>query len=70
MKTILKIFLNLLNITVVLIFFLIKNDKDLLIEIGFNERDINRLNLKCKKILIEQHEEYLSFVKKRRRIDN
>ena len=37
--------------------FLIKNDKDLLLEIGFSERDINRLNLEFKNILKEQHEE-------------
>ena len=30
---------------IVLLIFLIQNDKELLFEIGFNERDINRLNL-------------------------
>ena len=48
---------------IVLLILLIKNDKDLLLAIGFSERDINRLNLECKKILIEQHEEYLDYVK-------
>ena len=43
--------------------FSIKNDKDLLLEIGFSERDIDRLNLEFKNILIEQHEEYLDYVK-------
>ena len=48
---------------VVLIIFLFQNDKYLLREIGFSERDINRLKLEFKFILIEQHEEYLDFVK-------
>ena len=43
----------------VLIIFLIQNDKDLLHEICFIERDINRLNLEFKNILIEDHEDYL-----------
>ena len=43
--------------------FLIKNDKDLLHEIGFSERDNNRLNLEFKYILNEPHEEYLAYVK-------
>ena len=34
--------------------FLIQNDKNLLREIGFSERDINRLNLECKNKIIEQ----------------
>ena len=48
---------------IVLLIFLIKNDKDLLLEIGFSERDINRLNLEFKNISIEQHEEYFDYVK-------
>ena len=48
---------------VVLLMFLIKNDKDLLIEIGFSERDINRLYFEFKNILMEQHKEYLDYVK-------
>ena len=48
---------------VVILKFLIKNDKDLLLEIGFSERDINHLNLQFTNILIEQHEEYLDYVK-------
>ena len=43
--------------------FLFQNGKDLLHEIGFSERDIDRLNLEFKNILIEQHEEYLECVK-------
>ena len=36
---------------------------NLLLEIGFSERDINRLNLEFKTILFEQHENYLDYVK-------
>ena len=49
---------------IVLLLFLIKNDKDLLREVGFSERDINSLNLEFKKILIDQHEKYLDYIKK------
>ena len=49
MKIILKLYLNLLKIIeksiINLLIFLIKNDKSLLLEIGFSERDINRLSL-------------------------
>ena len=47
MKTILKVYLNLLKITEkkVFLIFSIQNDKNLLLETGFSERDINRLNL-------------------------
>ena len=48
---------------IVLLIFLIKNDKNLLLEIGFSERDINRLDLEFKNILLEPHEEYLDYVK-------
>ena len=43
---------------IVLLLFLIKNDKDLLREVGFSERDINRLTLEFKNISIDQHEKY------------
>ena len=43
--------------------FLIKNNKNLLVEIGFSERDINRLNVEFKDILLKQHENYLDYVK-------
>ena len=46
-----------------LLLFLIKNDKDLLREVGFSERDINRLNLEFKNILIDQHEKHLDCIK-------
>ena len=48
---------------IVLLIFLIQNDKNLLKEIGFSKRDINLLNLEFKKILIEEFEEYLSYIK-------
>ena len=48
---------------IVLLIFSIQNDKNLLHEVGFSERDINRLNLKLKYILILQYEEYLDYVK-------
>ena len=47
----------------ILLIFLIKNDNDLLHEIGFSERDTNRLSLEFKDILIEKHDEYLDYVK-------
>ena len=50
---------------IVLLTFLIKNDNDLLHEIGFSERDINRLNLEFKNILPEQHEDYLDYIRKK-----
>ena len=48
---------------IVLLLFQIQNDKDLLHEIGFSQRHINRLNLECKNFLIEQHEKYLDYIK-------
>ena len=48
---------------IVFLLFLIKNDKDLLREVGFSERDINRLNLEFKNIFIDQHEKYLDYIK-------
>ena len=48
---------------IVLLVFLIQNDKNLLKEIGFSKNDINCLNLEFKNILIEQHEEYLAYIK-------
>ena len=43
--------------------FLIQNDKNLLKEIGFSKKDNNLLNLEFKKIIIEEFEEYLSYIK-------
>ena len=48
---------------IVLLIFLIQNDRNLLTEIGFSKNDINRLILKFKKILLELNEEYLDHVK-------
>ena len=48
---------------VVLLIFLIKNDKNLLNEIGFSQRDINRLSIEFKNILIEEFEDYLDHIK-------
>ena len=48
---------------IVLLIFLIQNDKNLLKEIGFSNNDINLLNLEFKNILIEQYEDYLDYNK-------
>ena len=48
---------------IVLLMFLIKNDKNLLLEIGFSKNDILRSNLEFENILIGQHEEYLGYIK-------
>ena len=48
---------------IVLLIFLIQNDKNLLHEVGFSQRDINRLSKEFKNILIEQHEEWLDYIK-------
>ena len=48
---------------IVLVIFLFQNDKDLLHEIGFSERDNNRLILEFKNVLMEHHEEYLDYNK-------
>ena len=48
---------------IVLLIFLIQNDKNLLKEIGFSKNDINLLNLEFKNILMEEFEDYLSYIK-------
>ena len=48
---------------IVILIFLIQNVKYLLREVGFSERDINRLNEEFENILNEQHENYLDYVK-------
>ena len=48
---------------IILLIFLIQNDKNLLEETAFKKNDIDRLNLEFKNILIEQHEKYLYHVK-------
>ena len=48
---------------IVLLIFLIQNDKNLLKEIGFSERDVNLLNLEFKNILLGGYEDYLDYIK-------
>ena len=48
---------------IVLLIFLIQNDKNLLKEIGFSKNDINILNLEFKNILLEEFENYLDYIK-------
>ena len=48
---------------IVLLLFFFQNDKDLLREVRFSERNINRLNLEFKKISKEEHEEISEYVK-------
>ena len=47
---------------IVLLIFLIQNDKNLLKEIGFSKNDINLLNLEFKNILIDEFENYLDYI--------
>ena len=49
---------------IVLLIFLVQNDKNLLKEIRFSKNDNNRLNLELKNTSKEQHEGYSDFVKK------
>ena len=48
---------------IVLLIFLIQNDKNLLKETGFSKNDINRLSIEFKNILLEEFEDYLSYIK-------
>ena len=48
---------------IVFIIFLIQTDKNLLHEVGFSQRDINLLSIEFKKILLEEFEDYLSYIK-------
>ena len=48
---------------IVLLIFLIQNDKNLLKEIGFSKNDINFLKLEFKNILLEGFEDYLDYIK-------
>ena len=48
---------------IVLLMFLIKDDKNLIKEVDFSKNDINLLSLEFKNILIEQNEEYLDYIK-------
>ena len=47
---------------IVLLIFLIQNDKNLLKEIGFSKNNINLLNLEFKNILLEEFENYLYYI--------
>ena len=48
---------------IVLLIFLIQNDKNLLKEIGFSKNDINLLNLEFKNVILEEFENYLDHIK-------
>ena len=48
---------------IVIIIFLIKNDRNLLKEIGFSKSDIIRLFLEFQKFLLGEHEDDLDFIK-------
>ena len=48
---------------IVLLIFLIQNDKYLLKEIGFSKKDIILLKLEFKNILLEEFENYLDYNK-------
>ena len=48
---------------IVLLIFLIRNDKNSIKEIGFSKNDINLLNLELKNILLEEFENYLDYIK-------
>ena len=48
---------------IVLLIFLIQNEKNLLKEVGFNKNDINLINLEFKNILLEEFENYLDYIK-------
>ena len=48
---------------IVLLMFLIKDDKNLLKEVGFSKNDINLLSLELKNILLEEYENYLDYIK-------
>ena len=48
---------------VVLLIFSIQNDDDLLKECRFLKSEINRLDKESKNTLIEQHENYLDYVR-------
>ena len=48
---------------VVLLIYLIQNDRILLREIGFSKKDINLINLEFKNIILEEFENYLDYIK-------
>ena len=48
---------------IVLLIFLIQNDKNLLKEIGFSKNYIIQLSVEFKSIILEEFEDYLSYIK-------
>ena len=46
-----------------LLMLLIKDDKNLIKEVGFSKVDINQLSLYFKIILLEEYENYLDYIK-------
>ena len=48
---------------IVLVKYLIQNDKNLLNEIGFSKANIINLILEFKNILLEEYEDYLDYIK-------
>ena len=48
---------------IVLLIFLNQNDENLLKEIAFSKNDINQLSIEFKNILLEELEDYLSYIK-------
>ena len=48
---------------IVVLIYLIQNDKRLLEEIGFSKKIINSLNLEFNNVLINKFDEYLSYIK-------
>ena len=53
---------------IVLLFFLNRNDKDLLEECGFLKNDSNRLSKEYKNILMEQDEQNLDHIKTKKKV--
>ena len=48
---------------IVLLMFLIKDDKNLIKEIGFSKNNFNQLSIELKNILLEEYENYLDYIK-------
>ena len=48
---------------IVLLVFLIKNDKNFLKEVGFSKKDINLLSLEFKHVLLKEYENYLDYIR-------
>ena len=48
---------------IVLLIFLIQNDKNLINDIGFSKADINSLHLESKNVLLEEFQEYVDYIK-------